>query len=205
MKTCIIAFYCIATFQTVTGELVSPNGQYEIEYVGALPHESNVRLKNVKSGKVLSGEFSNGYDHSSYLETAWSADSRYLAVVERGTRTTATLTVFLFSGDTVDKTRLPDYTLNLLGRKELVSGGRYHLVSKLRWEATTLTFYCTGQWVDGSGDPELEPSNWYHFDVTISFGSTGNASDPRLAKVTEYNKTKMENKPEMATPRKPSD
>ena len=194
MKTLVAYFWVIATLQVIAGELVSPNGQYEIEYVEALPHESNVRLKSAKSGKVLSDEFSNGYDNSSYLETAWSPDSRFLAVVERGTRTTATLTVFSFSGDTVEQTRLPDYTLNLLGRRELVSGGRYHWVSKLRWEATTLTFYCTGQWADGSGDPELEPSNWYNFDVSIAFGILGVESDPYLAKVTEHNKTKKENR-----------
>ena len=190
MKLLTIAVLVIATCTAFGGDLKSPDGQYEIEYLKALPHESNVRLKNAKTGKILAQAFSNGYDESSYLETAWSPDSRYLAVVERGTRTTADVSVFAFSGDSVEVMRLPDYRLNLLGHRKLVDGGRYHWVSKLRWEKTTLTFYCTGQWVDGSGDPEIAPDNWYHFDVSLAFGGAGSTPDPRLAAVAVSKPTK---------------
>lgn len=192
MKLLTIAILAIAACRAACGELKSPDGQYEIEYFEALPHESNVRFKNAKKGKILSHAFSNGYEHSSYLETAWSPDSRYLAVVERGTRTTAEVSVFAFSGDSVEEVKLPDYRLNLLGRRNLVDGGRYHWVSKLRWDQSTLTFNCTGQWVDGSGDPEIEPDNWYHFDVSLAFGGAGSTPDPRLASVTATTRTKQE-------------
>ena len=184
MKRFTIAALLIATCRAMCGELKSPDGQYEIEYTKALPHESNVKLKNAKTGKVLGVAFSNGYDSSSYLETAWSPDSRYLAVVERGTRTSAEIAVFAFSGDSVEQIRLPDYRLNLLGRRQLLDGGRYHWVSKLRWDATTITFYCTGQWIDGSGDPAIDPPNWYHFDVLLAFGGPGSAPNPRLKAMT---------------------
>ena len=184
MKLLTIAVLAIATCTASGGDLKSPDGQYEIEYLKSLPHESNVRLKNAKTGKILAQAFSNGYDESSYLETAWSPDSRYLAVVERGTRTTAEIAVFAFSGDSVEQIRLPDYRLNLLGRRQLVDGGRYHWVSKLRWDATTITFYCTGQWIDGSGDPAIDPPNWYHFDVSLAFGVPGSAPAPRLKAMT---------------------
>ena len=190
MKILSITTALVATLQAMAGELVSPNGQYRIEYLKVPTHESNVRLKNAKSGKVLGYAFSNGYEHSSYLETAWSPDSRYLAVIERGIRTAAEVSVFAFSGDTVEQIRLPDYRLNLLGRRELVDGGRYHWVSKLRWEATRLTFFCTGQWIDGPGDPEIQPSNWYHFDVSLAFGGSGNVPDPRLVAVTVIDQKK---------------
>jgi hypothetical protein len=144
MKLLPIAILAIASCTAFGSDLKSPDRQYEIEYLKALPHESNVRLKNAKTGKILAQAFSNGYDESSYLETAWSPDSRYLAVVERGTRTTAQVSVFAFSGDAVEELRLPDYRLNLLGRRKLIDGGRYHWVNKLRWEKSTLTFYCTG-------------------------------------------------------------
>src|SRR5690606_7165174 len=117
MKLLTIAVLAIATCTASGGDLKSPDGQYEIEYLKAPPHESNVRLKNAKTGKILGHAFSNGYDHSSYLETAWSHDSRYLAVVERGTRTTADVSVYAFSADSVEEVRLPDYRLNLLGRR----------------------------------------------------------------------------------------
>jgi hypothetical protein len=192
MKTCTIAILAIASCMASGGDLKSPNGQYEIEYLKSLPHESNVLFKNAKTGKILADAFSNGYDEATYLETAWSPDSRYLAVVERGTRTTAEVSVFVFSGDSVEEVRLPDYRLNLLGRRNLVDGGRYHWVSKLRWEQTTLRFYCTGQWVDGSGDPEIEPDNWYHFDVALAFGGAGSSPYPRLAAVTATTPQKLE-------------
>jgi hypothetical protein len=184
MRLLVIAVSVIVRFGAAGGELKSPDGQYEIEYFKALPHEGNVRIKNAKTGKVLGHAFSNGYEHSSYLETAWSPDSRYLAVVERGTRTTAEVAVLVFSGDSVEEVRLPDYRLNLLGRRMLVDGGRYHWVSKLRWEQSVLTFYCTGQWVDGPGDPEIDPDDWYHFDVSLRFGGAGSSPSPRLAAVT---------------------
>ena len=184
MKLLTIAIIAIATCRAACGDLKSPDGQYELEYLKALPHESNVRLKNAKTGKILGHAFSNGYEHSSYLETAWSSDSRYLAVVERGTRTTAEVSVFAFSGDSVEVVRLPDYRLNLLGHRKLVDGGRYHWVSKLRWDKSTLIFYCTGQWVDGSGDPQIDPDNWYHFDVSLAFGGPGSSPSPRLSSVT---------------------
>jgi hypothetical protein len=192
MKLLTIAALAVATCTASGGDHKSPDGQYEMEYLKALPHESNVRLKNAKTGKILAQAFSNGYDESSYLETAWSPDSRYLAVVERGTRTTAEVSVFAFSGDSVEVVRLPDYRLNLLGRRKLVDGGRYHWVSKLRWDKSTLTFYCTGQWVDGSGDPEISPDNWYHFDVSLAFGGAGSTPDPRLAAVAVSKPTKPE-------------
>jgi hypothetical protein len=192
MKLLTIAILAFATYRAACAELKSPDGQYEIEYFDALPHESNVRFKNAKTGKILSQAFSNGYDESSYLETAWSPDSRYLAVVERGTRTTAEVSVFAFSGDSVEEVRLPDYRLNLLGHRKLVDGGRYHWVSKLRWVNSTLTFYCTGQWVDGSGDPDIEPDNWYHFDIALAFGGAGSSPDPRLATVTATKPPKPE-------------
>lgn len=192
MKLVLIAILAIATYRAPCGELRSPDGQYEIEYFDALPHESNVRLKNAKTGKILSHAFSNGYEESSYLETAWSSDSRYLAVVERRTRTTAEVSVFAFSGDSVENVRLPDYRLNLLGHRKLVDGGRYHWASKLRWDKSMLTFYCNGQWIDASGDPEINPGNWYHFNVSITFGGAGSSPNPRLASVAVSNPTKQE-------------
>jgi WD40 repeat protein len=190
MKLITIIIIAIATCRAVCGELKSPDGQYEIEYIKALEGDSNVMLKNAKTGKILGYAFSNGYGHSSYVETVWSPDSRYLAVVERGTRTTAEISLFSFVGDTVKEVRLPDYALNILGRKKLVTGGRYHMVSNLRWDKTTITFYCRGQWVDGSGDPAIDPENWYHFDVTLKLGGPGSAPQPRLIAVAEVDPKK---------------
>jgi hypothetical protein len=184
MKLIILAALLMITSRAICDDLKSPDGKYEVEYHKSLPHESNVKFKNTKTGKVLGDAFSNGYDSSSYLETAWSPDSRYLAVVARGTRTTSEIEIFAFSDDSVEQIRLPDYRLNLLGRRQLMDGGRYHWVSKLRWDATTITFYCTGQWMDGSGDPAVDPSNWYHFDVSLDFGGPDSTSDPRWKAMT---------------------
>ena len=194
MRLFTITALAITTCGSVCGELKSPDGHYQIEYIKALQGESNVRFKNLKTGKILGLFSSNAYEHSAYLDTAWSPDSRYLAVVHRGTRTTAEIEVFSFSGDSVEEVKLPDYRLNLLGRQKLVSGGRYHWASKLRWNKSTLTFYCTGQWVDGSGDPQVKPENWYHFDVSLQLGVVGSASNPRLTSVVVSPPIKLEDK-----------
>ncbi len=52
------------------------------------------------------------------------------------------------------------------------------------WTGLSLDCYCTGQWVDGPGDPEIEPDDWYHSDVSLGFGGAGSSPSPRLAAVT---------------------
>lgn len=183
MKLLTLLALTIAPCGAAFAQLTSPDGQYVIEYVDARPHESNVRLKHAKTGKILKHAFSNGAGESAYLETAWSPDSRYLAVVERGTRTTAELAVFAFAVDSVEELRLPDYRLNLLGRRLRVEGGRSHWVSRLRWNGSVLTFDCKGQWADGPADPEINPDNWYHFEVALALGEAGRSANPRLVSV----------------------
>ena len=145
----------------------SPDARYVIEYFDALPNESNVKFKDAQSGKTLRHGFSSGYEERSFREVSWSPDSRFLALVSRGTKTTSGIEILRFAGDSVTEVKIPDYLLNILGRKHLISGGRHHWVSNVRWEDSHLTFRCWGQWGDGSGDPDIDPDNWYHFDVTL--------------------------------------
>lgn len=183
MKHAILIVSLVVGCQAGAVELVSPDGQYQIEYFESLPHEENVKFKNVKTGKVLGYTISYGYSPNYFLETAWSPDSRYLAVISRGTRTTADISVFSFVGGTVEEVSLPDYRLNLLGRKGLVTGGYFHWASNLRWDKNTITFHCNGEWEVGSGDPTVNPENWYDFDVSLRLGGLGSAPQSRLVSV----------------------
>ena len=189
MKLRLIPFTWAASATLATAEgtdgHTSPNGKYFYEYHEALPHESNVRFLNTKTGKQIGLGFSYGYEPESFLETKWSHDSSYLAVIVRGTRTTAHLVVYHFEGDMVTMVDLPDFQLNLLGRRNLIEGGRYQWCKNLRWEDTTLTFHYTGQWKDGPGDPKIDPDNWFYFDVSIRFGGKGSKANAKLASVSK--------------------
>lgn len=61
MESVGVAAWLVGAVGAVAGELVSPNGQYEIEYFEAGPNEANVKLKNAKTGKVLRYVSSSGY------------------------------------------------------------------------------------------------------------------------------------------------
>lgn len=166
-------------------EFSSPNGKYNIKYHEAELYTTNVSFENSATGKALYQTISNTYAKGKFDDIAWSPDSRYLAVARRGTKTTSDIFIYEFAGDIVKEIKVPDYALNILGRRELVRGGRHHRVSDIKWKDTTVTFHCTGQWEDGSGDPAVEPDNWYHFDVSIHLGGPGNAAQPRLVAVNE--------------------
>lgn len=91
-----------------TGQKTSPDGHYVIEYFDALPDESNVRFKDAKSGKTLFYGFSSSYEERSFREISWSPDSRFLALVSRGTKTASGIEILRFAGDSVTEVKIPD-------------------------------------------------------------------------------------------------
>lgn len=183
MKILTIVAFLFAICCAAGEELKSPDGQYEIEYDSSDPGKSGVRFKNAKTGKVLRDSFVNIPNHTFFHEIAWSQDSRYLAVIEGKTESMMEVAVFAFSPDSVEEVRLPDYRLNLLGRRLLVEGGRYHSVGELRWDERFLIFRCKGQWSDGPSDPNIDRDNWYHFEVSLAFVGRVGPAVPRLAAV----------------------
>lgn len=177
MKTIILAITLSSLCQLGADNLTSPNGQYRIVYTSG---DANVELQNAKTGKVLAQTIFYGYQPEKYHEIAWSPDSRYLAVISRGTRTSSQVEVFSFIGDAAEEVTMP---CPKLGNGDW-PGGRSQFVKHLKWEGTTLNYYCYGDKVDGAGDPELVPENWYHFDVSMKFGGAGEKAEPKVISVT---------------------
>jgi len=184
MKYLLTIAIFLGGFSSAIAQKTSPDGRYLIEYFEALPNESNVKFKNAKSGKTLRQGFSSGYEERSFREVSWSPDSRFLALVSRGTKTTSGIEILRFTGDSVTEVMIPDYLLNILGRKNLVSGGGHHWVSNVRWTGSLITFRCWGQWANGPGDPDIEPDNWYHFDVTLEVSHAVSPDRARLTSVS---------------------
>lgn len=170
MRILITAVVLMGFAGNAAAQLKSPDGRYEIIYRVEGEYVSQADFKDTRTGKVIHTELISGYMEKSFREIAWSKDSKYVALMSRGTRTTSDVEVLRFEGEVVKKLDLPDYRLNILGRNKQLVGGRYHWVNQLRWEDSKLTFRCAGQWKDGSGDPAVDPDNWYHFDVTIQLG-----------------------------------
>jgi len=180
MKIATFVISLTALCRMEATELTSPNGQYKIEYeVEPLEHETNVELKNAKTGKVIKQTISYGYYIEEYHEIAWSPDSRYLAVISRGTRTSSQVEVFSFIGDTVEEVTMPSPKLS----DGTWTGGRNQFVKHLKWEGTTLKYYCFGDKFDGAGNLDLVPEDWYHFDIAMRFGGTGEDAAPKVISV----------------------
>jgi len=162
--------------------MASPDGKYTVEYfeAAAAPLESNVKFKNAKSKKVLRYEFSSSHEEKTFQEMAWSPDSKYLAVISRGTKTSSHIRVFSFVDDKVEEVAMPSPKL---GNEK--SSGRYFFVKHLKWKDTKLNYYCFGNKADGAGDSDLVPNNWYHYDVTVQLSSAGKKADPKLISVVQ--------------------
>lgn len=146
---------------------VSPDGTYS---ASVDQDEFRVRTLTVKRGEKLLFSTASGY--GGYTTVSWSPDSRYLAIVEHGTKTTMTLAVYLVDAEGVRSLDLPDFRLNILGRFQKVVGGRYQFDEELSWEkGSLLQFVTRGSLVDGASNPKDHPDHWYHFKVTIGFDS----------------------------------
>lgn len=180
MRPLIAIAILVSVVSAGDARIASPDGRYEVEYFEGLPGESNVKFKDARTGQVLRYGFTSGYEEKKFRAVSWSPDSRFLALVSRGTKTTSDIEILRFDGESISEVMIPDYRLNILGRKHLITGGRHHWVSEVQWSSSTVTFRCRGQWVDGSGDPQIDPSNWYHFAVTLE---VSHAVSPNRAKL----------------------
>ena len=169
----MVQLCCLLLSGMAQAQLKSPDGRYEITYTSAGLYEANVEFKDTKTDKVIHDGSSTSYQMMQYREVLWSKDSKYVALISRGTRTSTHLEILHFNDGAVTEVKLPNYGAEILKQKAASKGGRYEWHSKLRWEKAKLTFRCAGQWNDGSGDPEVNPDNWYHFDVTLELGDKG--------------------------------
>lgn len=143
----------------------SPDGRYTVSLLKDEHNETH--LKIMQGDKLL---LSTGSGYGGFTEVSWSADSKYLAVVERGTQTTMNLAVYYFDDKGVKLIDLPDFRLNILGRFQKIEGGRYQFDENLSWKkGPALQLVARGSLVDGASNPQDQPDNWYRFDVMIGF------------------------------------
>jgi len=166
VKLCVFLVFLLVT-QSSPGEPAtqSPDGKYTtVQKKG----EFDYRWLEIKRGGKSLFQAQAGYGR--FTAVSWSPDSRYLAVVEHGTKTTMNLSVYFFDGDQVTVIDLPEFRLNILGRHQLIEGGRHQFDKNLRWkEEGNLHFMTSGSLRDGASNPIDEPENWYHFEVGIKF------------------------------------
>jgi hypothetical protein len=143
----------------------SPDGSYDVKIT-----EDEFRVRNLT---IMHGDkrlFGTTSGYGGYTAVSWSPDSKYLAVVEHGTKTTMTLSVYVIGPHEVKPIVLPDYRLNILGRYHRVEGGRYRFDEDLKWlNGHSLEFVTRGSLVDGSSNPSDHPDNWFSCVVGIEF------------------------------------
>ena len=166
----------------------SPNGNYSTQ---TKTGEFNTRLLEIKKGDEVIHTLFSGY--GGFQEVVWSADSRYLAVVDHGIKTMMVLDVYEVIEGKVLKIDLPEYRLNILGRSGLFEGGRYWFDKSLKWKKNVLIFETSGSLQDGASNPGDHPENWYRYEVSIRFAGENEGSHPRLVGVKDLN-NKEQNK-----------
>lgn len=154
-------------------QVVSPNGKYAIHYREARELDDDVDFVRTSDKEVIYRTFSNGVGRPKFLETAWSPDSTFLAVIVHGTQTTYSVEIYRFDSAAVTQMTLPDYRLNLLGRHELVEGGRYSFARGLSWKGPTLSFTSEGNLTKGASNPQDQPDDWYHYQISLKLGNQG--------------------------------
>lgn len=143
----------------------SPDGSYNVKITAN--EFRGTDLSVTRGDKQL---FTTASGYGVYTAVSWSPDSRYLAVVERGTKTTMTLAAYLIQPHEVKPISLPDYRLNIFGRYHRVDGGRYRVDEGLKWgKGGMLEFLTRGSLVDGASNPEDHSDNWFCFRVGIEF------------------------------------
>jgi len=175
-----------ATMTLANSSFPSPDGAYDVKIT---EDEFRVRILTIMHGDKQLFSTSSGY--GGYTAISWSPDSRYLAVVEHGTKTTMTLAAYLIEPGGVKRITLPDYRLNILGRYQKVDGGRYRFDEDLRWRrGDFLEFVTRGSLVDGASNPQDHPDNWFSFVVGIEFW----ADCAHLRSVTPKNDTQIDAK-----------
>ncbi|MBK1791007.1 hypothetical protein [Persicirhabdus sediminis] len=160
-------FVILLSAPTSHSQTLSPNKSFAVEYRKAGASESDVDFIRTSDKKVLYQAFSSGVGGQGYEEIVWSPDSRYLAVTTRGTKTTVSLEIYRFEAGGVTQVKIPDYRLNLLGRHNLVSGGRYSFARQITWTGSTLTFSSEGSLLDGVSNPRDSPENWYRYQIKL--------------------------------------
>lgn len=170
MKSLIsLALFSLQT-SLLWADTTSPDGQYKIVYDHGQQDAfyTQAHFKTAADGKTIHSTPASGYGKGPYQELTWSADSKYLAVVTRGTKTTTHLEIYQFSKNTVTPVTIPDFRLNLLGRHQLAKGGRYQFVKDIKWIKGGIQITATGSLVDGASNPKDHPENWYSYKVIMT-------------------------------------
>jgi len=94
-------------------------------------------------------------------KVAWSPDSRFLAVLSRGTKTTYEVAVYHAVADSVVPVSLPDYRRLLFARLGIATGGRHLLLSEPAWLDHTLRVH------DTASNPTDFPDDWYECTTIV--------------------------------------
>jgi hypothetical protein len=98
---------------------------------------------------------------------AWSADSRFVAILSQSTKTTYDASVYHVTDQRLDEVPLPEYGRPLFDRLGIPRGGRYFLLERASWRDDQLELRVRGNVSDSSSNPKDFPDDWY--DCTVVF------------------------------------
>ena len=126
--------------------------------------EQNHRVLGCFASSSYMAYFDPAYER---IKVAWSPDSRFLAVLSRGTKTTYEVAVYHAVADSVVLVSLPDYRRLLFARLGIATGGRHLLLSEPAWLDHTLRVHVSGNISDTASNPTDFPDDWY--ECTIVF------------------------------------
>src|SRR5207249_9740447 len=100
-------------------------------------------------------------------KVAWSADSRFVAILSQGTKTTYDASVYHVADHRLEQVSLPEYGRLLFERLGIPRGGRYFLLEQASWRDHHLDLRGRGNVSDSASNPTDFPDDWY--DCTVVF------------------------------------
>ena len=100
-------------------------------------------------------------------KVAWSADSRFVAILSQATKTTYNASVYHVADQRLEPVPLPEYGRPLFERLGIPRGGRYFLLEQVFWRDHHLELRVRGNVSDSSSNPKDFPDDWY--DCTVVF------------------------------------
>jgi hypothetical protein len=126
--------------------------------------ERDHRVVGISSCGAYMAYFDPAYERT---KVAWSADSRFVAILSQSTKTTYDASVYHVTDQRLDPVPLPEYQRPLFERLGIPRGGRYFLLEQASWRDQHLDLRARGNVSDSASNPTDFPDDWY--DCTVVF------------------------------------
>jgi hypothetical protein len=130
----------------------------------------SIEIRREKDHKVMGQLSCDSYlqhfeSASEDAKMVWAPNSRFFALLSRGTKTSRDVEVYCVATNTL--LTLPDYARAIRQRIPSASQGRYFFAKSLAWRGHDLNVRISGNTHDSASNPADFPDDWYDCTIVI--------------------------------------